>query len=110
MKVVKREGWSTKSRKNRIVGIPPSAVNLLEELRLDNDFEYVFVTSTGQPWGDNVRRDFGRIVKRARIRHATLHDLRRTFVTHLAVAGENEAILQALAGHQSMDTTLKYYT
>ncbi len=110
VRIVNREGWSTKSRKNRIVGIPPGAVLMLEELRLVNDYEYVFSTTGAPPRGDNTRKEFAQIVKESGIKHATLHDLRRTFVTHLAMAGENEAIVQALAGHQSMDTTLKYYT
>jgi len=47
---------------------------------------------------------------RAEIRRCTFHDLRRTFVSHLAMAGVNEAVVQQLAGHTSMATTLKYHT
>ena len=37
-------------------------------------------------------------------------DFRRTFVSYLAMAGTNEAIVQRLAGHASIATTLKHYT
>jgi len=36
--------------------------------------------------------------------------LRKTFCSQLAMAGLNEAIVQRLAGHSSITTTLKYYT
>jgi integrase len=59
---------------------------------------------------NNVQRDFGQIVKRAGIPHCTPHDLRRTFVSQLAMAGVNQAIVQKLAGHASIQTTIKHYT
>ena len=37
-------------------------------------------------------------------------DLGRTCVSHLTVAGVNEAVVQQLAGHTSISTTLRYYT
>jgi integrase len=49
-------------------------------------------------------------VKRAGIPRCTLHDLRRTFISHLAMAGVNEAVVKELAGHASISTTLRYYT
>ena len=38
------------------------------------------------------------------------HNLRRTFISHLAMAGVDEAMVQKLAGHSSITTTIKYYT
>ena len=59
---------------------------------------------------NNVQRDFGRIVKKARIDYCTLHDLRRTFISHLAMAGVNASVVKGLAGHASIATPQKYYT
>ena len=50
------------------------------------------------------------MVRKAGIKRCTIHDLRRTFVSYLAMAGVNEAIVQKLAGHASMSTTLRHYT
>jgi len=44
------------------------------------------------------------------IERCTLHDLRRTFISHLAMAGVNEAVGQKLAGHAQLSTTLEHYT
>lgn len=70
----------------------------------------MFQTEEGNPLGNNVLRSFRRIVKRAGIKPCNLYDLRRTFISHLAMAGVNEAVVQQLAGHASMQTTLKHYT
>ena len=72
--------------------------------------ELVFHTRDGLPWKNNVQSQFRKIVSRAGIKYCTIHDLRRTFVSHLAMAGVNEAVVQKLAGHASITTTLKYYT
>ena len=99
---------STKSRRNRVLVLLPSVRNLL--LRLDRRGQMVFHTKEGDRWRNNVQRDFRHIVERSGIKRCTLHDLRRTFVSHLAMAGVNEAVVQKLAGHSSISTTLNYYT
>lgn len=63
-----------------------------------------------RPVGNNVLRVFRRIIRDAGIRHCAVHDPRRTFVSHLAMAGANEAVAQKPAGHASISTTLKHYT
>lgn len=40
----------------------------------------------------------------------TLHELRHTFLTNLAQAGVHPAVMQKLAGHASINTTMKIYT
>jgi integrase len=60
--------------------------------------------------GDTVSKAFKDIVQEAGIKYCTLHDLRRTFVSHLANAGVNAALVQQLAGHSAIATTVRYYT
>ncbi len=59
---------------------------------------------------NNVWRDFKAIVKKAGIADCSVHDLRRTFVSQLAMAGVSAAVTQKLAGHASISTTVKHYT
>lgn len=40
----------------------------------------------------------------------TLHELRHTYLTNLAQAGVHPAVMQRLAGHSSMRTTMQIYT
>lgn len=100
----------TKSGRNRVLALVPAEVNLLRRLKLSQRGDYVFVNGAGTQMVNNLSREFGRVVAKAGIPRSTLHDLRRTFISHLAMAGVNEAVVQKLAGHASMDTTLRHYT
>ena len=56
---------------------------------------------------NNVLRDFRVIAKRAGVKPCTVHDLRRSCLTNWAREVPAH-VLQKLAGHSSMETTLKY--
>jgi integrase/recombinase XerD len=51
---------------------------------------------------------FHKIYKEARMTGATSHSGRRTFITKLADKGVGVRVLMALAGHKSLQTTLRY--
>ncbi|MCP3885401.1 MAG: tyrosine-type recombinase/integrase, partial [Propionibacteriaceae bacterium] len=99
---------STKSGKERAVALQSAVVPLLQ--RLGRRGALVFHTATGTSMANNIERGFNAIVKRAGIKRCTMHDLRRTFVSQLAMAGVNQAVVQQLAGHASITTTVRHYT
>ena len=105
-----KEQHRTKSARNRVIALVPAVVEMLTRLRPSEPAGYVFRTEAGTQIGNNVLRTFRGIVKRAGIEHCTVHDLRRTFISHLAMAGVSEAVAQQLAGHSSISTTLRHYT
>ncbi len=112
VRIVNHDGWTTKSKRNRVV--PMSAASrdaLLEVDRLyhDQGTSFVFITARGTPWVNNVYRNFMKVVKAASIAHCTIQDLRRTFCSQMAAVGVNEAVIQEAVGHASMETTRKYY-
>lgn len=98
----------TKSRRNRTLALMPEVAGLLADVPRRG--ELIFTTSTGTAWGPNLQTEFRRIVRRSGIAHCTAHDLRRTFVSQLAMAGVNAAVVQKLAGHSQISTTIKHYT
>jgi integrase len=105
-----KAGYRTKSGKNRTVPLVPEVASALRMLRGESGAGRVFRVSEGTREWSYVNKRFSRIVKRAGIEPCTIHDLRKTFLSYLANAGENEAVVQKLAGHASMATTLKHYT
>lgn len=54
-------------------------------------------------WWERNRGDYG-------LEGWTLHELRHTYLTNLAQAGVHPAVMQKLAGHSSMNTTMQIYT
>ena len=57
---------------------------------------------------ESIRLMLQRRAKRARIRHCTPHDLRRTFITNLLDHGNDIAVASRMAGHQNISTTTRY--
>ncbi|MCK5604738.1 site-specific integrase, partial [Candidatus Pacearchaeota archaeon] len=58
---------------------------------------------------ENFSRPFKKILRRAGIKHGTFHDLRRTWVTCLLESGLEPHAVQELAGHSSVETTMRFY-
>lgn len=120
------EAWRPKGVMSRIVPVPTSTINVLSRLleAIDDGAEYVFITpdrvkwithqreagkwKEGQDVINNLTRDFQVLVDKAEIPRATIHDLRRSCITHWAKQLAM-AIVQELAGHADMKTTMKYY-
>ena len=49
-----------------------------------------------------------RRAQRAGVAHVSLHDLRRSFVSHMLDAGVDIATVAAMAGHANVNTTARY--
>jgi integrase len=105
-----KQGWQTKSRKIRKLALVPAMASMLRQLERETNARHVFSTCDGDRMRYNVHRAFRCLLRKAGIQHCSVHDLRRTFVSYLAMSGVNEAIVQRLAGHASIATTLRHYT
>lgn len=57
----------------------------------------------------NFTKEFGRIVKRAKVRPITLHGLRHSHITSLLRAGVNAKVVSERVGHASVAITLSLY-
>ncbi len=57
---------------------------------------------------NRIRLEFQGILKSLKIPHGTLHNLKNSFVTHLLDAGVDPRIVQKLAHHTDLETTLRY--
>jgi integrase len=99
----------TKTGKGRIV--PMNSVVREELLKLTEgkgDLEYVFInTETGKPFRD-VKTAFKKACGLAGIDGLRFHDLRHTFGTRLAEAGESLHRIAELMGHGNIQMTMRY--
>ena len=74
--------------------------------------EYLFVTLNGKSaWKQtDVGRSFRYYKKKSGItKHFTLHTLRHTSATQLAIKGAPMNVIQKILGHSKLETTVKFY-
>lgn len=103
----------TKSRKNRVVPISDSLMQLLTELRRrrvqgtpqDEDFVLPRIHAWKEGWQAAVLRDF---CKSIGITSVKFHDLRATFITQMLLKGVSLAQVMAIVGHAELKTTTVY--
>ncbi len=102
-----------KSRRSRTVTMAPQVAQVLARLAPINakhSRELVFPgTLPGRKLDpDALSRRFTAAREHAGLRPLTFHDLRHTFASLLARAGESATLVQAEAGHASLRTTERY--
>lgn len=71
--------------------------------------DYVFTSDAGTKMdGGNLRTDFMKVLKKAKITEFCFHDLRHTFATRLVQRGIDLYKVQKLLGHRDNKTTQRY--
>ena len=91
------------------VPLSPAALALLTDLRerAAVNATWLFPASDGQPRKD-IRDAWAAICQAADIQAARTHDLRHTYASVLASAGQSCPIIGALLGHSTPTTTARY--
>lgn len=104
-----KDDWKTKNRDYRTLEMTEvlREAFLTEYERRLPDQPYVF-TWQGKPLKGDVRKTLERIARIAETKAPTLHQLRHTFASHLAMAGVPIRHIQELMGHRDIQTTMVY--
>lgn len=102
------EGFITKNRKARVIGIAASLVPILKPY-MEKGGIYVFGGDQILIHPNSITRAFRVLADEAKFPPSiTLHSLRHTYITHLIDAGVSPRRVQYLAGHTRFSTTEKY--
>ena len=113
-----------KTRKSRrTIALSPTLVEVLHAHRAKQAAERLalgmsrapdgltFTRLDGDPiWPDALTKEFGRIVRRAKVRRITFHGLRHTHATDLLRAGVHPKIASERLGHSTVGITLDTYS
>jgi len=102
-----------KGRRSRTVTMAPQVAEILARIAPDDARHSDAMVFPGSRSGqkldpDAVSKRFRIARDRAGLRPLTFHDLRHTFASLLARAGEAPTLIQAEAGHASLRTTERY--
>ncbi|MBI9019378.1 MAG: tyrosine-type recombinase/integrase [Phycisphaerae bacterium] len=123
--------WKIKDTDSRFVPLTKDVCQLLIELHnqspqgypyiLVPQKRYDYIQKTLRPSGswtltnartsvvNNFTRHFQCILKKARVKHGTFHDIRKTAITNWFQQGLSEYDVMTLAGHANFETTHKFY-
>ena len=108
LSVQPKEDWHPKDYEARHIPMTPRLTEVLEKLPRNGD-SFVFPNKEGKPLDPDVlTHDFLKFVRRCAVKHASLHTLRHTFASHLAMNGVDLYTVQKLLGHSSIKTTEIY--
>lgn len=111
IKVRNKNGFTTKSKKERIIPIGEIICGILCKLKQDrNDKQdYVFAKDNHKFNPTYVCRAFKKCIRLAKLNDDIhFHTLRHSFASYLASKGVSLYIIQQLLGHSNFSTTQKY--
>jgi len=111
--IAPREKWKPKTRKGRIVPIPPDLLDYLVKRREKYPDASLVVIGAGTYSEERIERIFCRIAKQAGLPikgedKVTAHTLRHTYASHLVMNGTPLYTVSALLGHSDSKTTQIY--
>lgn len=99
---------NSKSKKARSVPLNDSALDIINQLDTEGEFEYLFVNRlTGKPY-KSIFKAFNKIRIQAGLPHFRAHDCRHAFASFLVNSGRTLYEVQKCLGHSTSKVTERY--
>lgn len=104
--------WYIQETKNGdplIVPLVPQATEILRDMKIISNSEWVFPSKTSQSGHlEEPKKVWAEILKRANITNLRIHDIRRTLGSYEAISGTSIHIIGKSLGHKSSQATQIY--
>lgn len=99
---------NSKSKKVRSVPLNDSALDVLEALDTEGEFEHLFMNrQTKKPLG-TIMKVWSRLRNHAALPHLRIHDLRHQYASFLVNSGRTLYEVQQILGHSDPSVTQRY--
>ena len=99
---------NSKSKKIRSVPLNDSAIDVLNQLDTEGNFEHLFINKqTGEPY-TTIHKVWGRLRGKAGLPHLRIHDLRHQYASFLVNSGRTLYEVQQILGHSDPSVTQRY--
>ncbi|WP_458701340.1 tyrosine-type recombinase/integrase [Sulfurospirillum sp. 1307] len=98
---------------NRIIIVPDFVIKLLYNLKLNNNYEWIFVSRLGKPFSDGkaiLERHFKPLLKKIGVKYKKLKVTRHSYVTFMRNQGVSIDLLTEIVGHSKNISDKHYYT
>ena len=102
------EGSTSKSGQTRHIPLNREAHEVLADWEKQSDGVIVFPSPVTGERFDNIKRSWEGLRERAELEEFVFHDLRHTFASKLAMAGQDLYVIKELLGHSTVQMTEKY--
>lgn len=99
---------NSKSKKVRSVPLNDSALDIINQLDTEGDFDYLFINRiTGKPY-TNIHKYWGKLRSKIGMRSIRIHDMRHTYASLLANSGRTILEISRVLGHSSVKVSERY--
>ena len=99
---------NSKSKKVRSIPLNDSALDIINQLDTEGEFEYLFVNRvTGNPY-TNIHKAWGKIRDQAGLPQFRMHDCRHAYASFLVNSGRTLYEVQQILGHSTSKVTERY--
>ena len=99
---------NSKTNRRRDIPMNHAIKGLMKNLHLKRNGDWVFCHNDGRRWTTFMRGSWVSAIRDAKLQGVRFHDLRHTFASHLAIAGESLFAIQELLGHTTLTMTRRY--
>lgn len=99
---------TTKNGDKRIIPLLPEAREVLETLKANENFGFVFGDGTKPLDSSHFNRQLQTALKKMPIQMISFHGLRHSFCSYLDSTGMSRRIVSEIIGHRDLNTTNRY--
>lgn len=108
LKIAANEEWYPKDREERDIPMHPDLAGYLGRWKKISDASESEKVIRWNGRGNIFSRNFARLIRQAGIKRGSLHSLRHSFASHLAMKGVDLNKIREMMGHSSIVTTQIY--